>query len=284
MLEAEELAEFALSLRLMAKTIKLDRPFVDLVGTGGDGAGTVNLSTASALLTAACGVPVVKHGNRAATSKCGSADLMESFGANLHLDAKGIQQAVQKTQFAFCFAPDFHPMLASVKEERKKLGKPTQFNLVGPLINPAGLDHLLLGVYDERLVPILARALQILGTKRSLVFSNYGLDELTCIGPCKATLVTPDAMQPMSFDPDELGLTLCTLDDLKGGDAKENARIIRRALSGAKSPISDTLILNAAAALFLYGPVGTIEEGIKHARSTLQSGAALEILNRYCAS
>ncbi len=279
---AEEIVVFAQMLRGLAKTVSLDRPFVDIVGTGGDGAGTVNISTASALLAAASGVPVIKHGNRGATSACGTADLLEAFGAELNLEPAHIQELLQKTQFAFCFVLNFHPALKKLKSVKQGLSFPTLLNLIGPLIHPAGIDHLLLGVYSEDLVPTMARALQLLGTKRSLVFSNHGLDELSCIGPCKALLVTQDAIEPVQIDPEKLGLSLCTLQDLQGGPAEVNQKIISEALSGKESPISDTLILNAAAAIYLYGPPKSLFDAVAIARKTLQSGSALKLIEDYC--
>ncbi|MBS0625713.1 MAG: anthranilate phosphoribosyltransferase [Verrucomicrobia bacterium] len=269
---ADELVGLVEAMRKAAVKVALPFPTVDIVGTGGDRAGTVNISTGSALLAAACGVPVVKHGNRAVSSKSGSADVLEELGFDLHED---VLKSLAEKNFAFCFAPDYHPALKNVRGVRHSLKIPSAFNLLGPLLNPAGIEHLQLGVYSTKLVVLIAEALHRLGTRRSLVFHGHGLDELSCIGPVDALLVEEKGISPLRIDPAKLGLAPCTLEDLKGGSAQDNAEILRRALSGAPSRISDTLILNAAVAQFLYGSVSSLEEGVIKAREALAKGVAL---------
>jgi anthranilate phosphoribosyltransferase len=252
----DEILGLVRAMRSKMKKVYLDAPVLDIVGTGGDLAGTVNISTGSALMVAKCGVPVVKHGNRAVSSKCGSADVLEALGVDIH-------QPVGKENFSFCFAPDYHPIMKEMRALRKALKVPTAFNLIGPLLNPAGTDHLQIGVYNPELVPVIAEVLFKLGTKRSLVFSGHGIDELSCIGPTEAILVTEEGVEPLLIDPEQLGLHLCTLEELKGGDAKMNAEILRN----PPRAVFETLVLNAGVALFLYGKVETIAEGVQMVNS-----------------
>lgn len=170
--------------------VEFDAPVVDIVGTGGDGFNSVNISTAAALLTAACGVPVIKHGNRAVSSKCGSADVLEELGFLVNQSANVVIDNVKKTNFGFCYAPNFQPVLAKLRDIRCSLGIPTVFNLIGPLCNPANAQYLLLGVGNPDYVEIIAQVLCELGTKRSLVFNGHGLDELSCQGPIDTLLLT----------------------------------------------------------------------------------------------
>lgn len=258
----DEILGLVQAMRASMTKLVLDRPVLDIVGTGGDQAGTVNISTGSALLVASLGVPVVKHGNRAVSSKSGSADVLEALGIPIHLSPDELQKALRESGFGFCFAPDYHPMMKAVRPVRNALKIPTAFNLIGPLLNPAGTDYLQIGVYKKELVPVLAEVLFKLGTKRSLVYCGHGIDELSCIGPTEAILVTEKGMEKIEIDPEKMSLERCTLEDLKGGDAALNASLLKRPNRGLR----DTLILNAGVALFLYGPVQTIEEGVQMAK------------------
>lgn len=252
--------------------LPIDRPVLDIVGTGGDGAKTINISTGSALLAASCGILVVKHGNRAISSQCGSADVLEALGYPFHTTLEELQKSLRETNFAFCFAPDFHPALRSVRTIRKGLNMPTVFHLIGPLLNPAGIDHLMVGVYDPSLVDLVAEVLFRLVTKKSLVFHGHGIDELSCIGPTSAVLVTPHGKERIEIDPQNLGLKRCSIEDLRGKDARFNARVLRETLSGRENQVAGTLILNAGIGLFLYGAAQTIPEGIERARKRLCEG------------
>ncbi|HSX11393.1 MAG TPA: anthranilate phosphoribosyltransferase [Chlamydiales bacterium] len=272
----EEILGLVRAMRAQMKALHLDRPVLDIVGTGGDQAGTVNISTGSALLAARCGIPVVKHGNRAVSSQCGSADVLEAMGYDIHADA---QESLRRTGFAFCFAPDYHPAMKQVRPVRNALGMATAFNLIGPLLNPAGTDYMQIGVYKPELVQILAEVLFQLGTKRSLVYCGQGMDELSCIGPTEAILVTEQGLEPLYIDPEQLGLKKCTLEDLQGGDAKRNAELLRKPTTA----IRDTLILNAGVALFLYGPARSLEEGVQIAKRKCRRSLKEAIQQRPCA-
>jgi anthranilate phosphoribosyltransferase len=255
--------------------VAVDRPVLDIVGTGGDMAHTYNISTGSALLAARCGIPVIKHGNRSVSSQCGSADVLEAMGYPIHQTPEEVKQNLEDKGFGFCFAPDYHPMLATVKAVRTALKIPTIFNIIGPLLNPAGASHLQIGVYQKEKVPLLAEVLFRLKTKRSIVYSGHGIDELSCIGPTEALLVTEQGIEPFLIDPEKLGLRPCTLQDLKGGDACRNAKALQNPPKGLR----DTLILNAAVALFLYGAVTTLEEGVKVARGKIKTSLKEAIVN-----
>lgn len=272
----EELIGFVKATRDNEVKVNYDKPVLDIVGTGGDGANTINISTASGLLIAACGVPVIKHGTHAVTSKCGSADVLEALGYSIDGTAVDIIKNVELNNFAFCLAPNFHPILFKIRELRKKLGVPTLFNIIGPLLNPAHASHLLLGVYGEHLVDAVAGALFALGTKKSIVFSGIGTDELSCLGKTTGRLVTSNGIEEITIDPTELGLRTCSTKDLSGDDAAYNAKIITDTLSGIETGITDTLILNAAVALFIYGKVLTIKEGVNVARARLSLGNILK--------
>ena len=258
----DEILGLVRAMRAQMRPLQLDRPVLDIVGTGGDLAGTVNISTGSALMAARCGVPVLKHGNRSVSSQCGSADVLEAMNYPIHQTPQQIQASIQKTGFGFCFAPDYHPIMQKMSPIRNALKMPTVFNIIGPLLNPAGTEHLQIGVYKKELVPIIADVLFQLGTKRSIVYCGYNMDELSCIGPTDALLVTDKGCSPLRIDPKQLGLPLCTRQDLLGGDAKYNAQLLKNPPEGLKN----TLILNAAVALFLYGLARSIEEGVQIAK------------------
>jgi len=268
----DELLGLICAVRKRSRSLPLERSVLDIVGTGGDGAQTINISTGSALLAAACGIPIVKHGNRAVSSQCGSADVLEVLGYRFQTQLKELQESLEQTNFAFCFAPDFHPALQAVRSIRKGLNMPTVFHLIGPLLNPAGIDHLMVGVYDPALVDLMAEVLFRLGTKKSLVFHGHGMDELSCIGPSSAILVMRERKERIEIDPKKLGLKSCTIDDLRGKDAVFNAEVLREALSGKENQAADTLILNAGVALFLYGATQTIQEGIERAQKRIRKG------------
>lgn len=269
---ADELLGFHQALTESGRSLNLDYPFIDIVGTGGDKAGTLNISTGGSLLTAACGVPVIKHGNRAVSSQCGSADVLAELGFNLNLTDDEIAASVAERNFAFCFAPNFYPILRKLNEVRKKLATPTIFNLMGPLLNPAGREHVILGVYKAEYVAVIAEALFRLGTTKSLVFHGNGLDELSCLDTLQAKLVTRDSISDITLDLRELNLSQAELSDLAGGDRMYNAQILIRTLNGQTTGISDSLALNAGAALFVYGKVASLQDGVAMAKARLAEG------------
>ena len=269
---ADELLGFHQALTESGRSLTLDYPFIDIVGTGGDKAGTLNISTGGSLLTAACGVPVIKHGNHAVSSQCGSADVLAELGFNLNLTDDEIAQAVTEHNFAFCFAPNFYPILRKLNEVRKKLATPTIFNLMGPLLNPAGREHIILGVYKSEYVAVIAEALFRLGTTKSLVFHGNGLDELSCLDTLQAKLVTRDSISDITLDLRELNLSQAELSDLAGGDRMYNSQILIRTLNGQTTGITDSLALNAGAALFVYGKVASLKDGVAMAKARLVEG------------
>lgn len=270
---ADELLGFHKALVESGRSLLLDKPFVDIVGTGGDKAGTLNISTGGSLLAAACGVPVVKHGNRAVSSKCGSADVLAELGFSLNLTDSEIAKTIDQHNFAFCFAPNFYPILRKLNDVRKKLATPTIFNLMGPLLNPAGREHIILGVYQDKYVPVIAETLFRLGTTKSLVFHGNGLDELSCLDTLQAKLVTNESINDITLNLRELGLSQAELSDLAGGDRMYNAQMLIKTLNDReKTGISDSLALNAGAALYVYGKAASLIDGVKKAQQRLAEG------------
>jgi anthranilate phosphoribosyltransferase len=257
---------------------------LDIVGTGGDGAGTLNISSAAAILAASCGVPVVKHGGRAVSSRCGSVDAMEALGVSLATDPAMVEVQLEEKAFAFCLAPAFHPLLRDVAPLRRKLGVRTLFNRMGPLLNPAGAGALVLGVGKRSDLEVIAQSLTELGCDAAYVFHCCGTDELSPLGVAEGFLLREGAMQPMDVDPGKLGFSSCRLAQLKGGDAAENAKAIEELfVSPSETAFADAIIMNAGMGLFIYGAVATLEEGIEAAREGLYSGkAALQLQRIRC--
>lgn len=270
--KGETLGEVVAAVRAMrARSIRVsvptDAPLLDTCGTGGDGLGTFNVSTATAFVAAAAGVRVAKHGNRAASGKVGAADVLEALGARIDLSAERAREALETVGFTFLFAPSFHPALARLAGPRRELGFRTLFNLLGPLCNPAGADHQLLGVCDGERMRTIADALLTLGTRRALVVHGHdGADELTTTGPAEALEVRDGAIRGYAVDPLALGLAPASRADLAGGDREHSARIVRDVLSGASGPAADTVALNAGAALYVAGAAATIEAGVERAQ------------------
>lgn len=259
----------------------VDFPVLDIVGTGGDGFDTINISTGSAILAAACGVKVAKQGNRSASSLCGSADVLEKLGITLEVPMEISYKTLNELGIAFLYAPYFHPALKNLSAIRKELGVRTTFNLIGPLLNPAKPSYQMIGVFDDKLLPKLAGMLHRIKTKHSLVFHGCGLDELSCVGPSNVFEVTSEGIKSFTLDPQKYGFSLCHVDDLRGGNAEVNAKILVNVFEGQKGPIADTLILNCGVALWLCGKVSEIGEGIALARENLQKGSAIKLLNQW---
>jgi anthranilate phosphoribosyltransferase len=274
----EELAGFASAMR--ERVVPVDAPggTIDVVGTGGDGSGTFNISTTAALIVAACGVPVAKHGNRAITSKSGSADVLDALGIRVDHDAESAGRAIRELGFAFLFAPAFHPAMRHAGPTRREIGVRTAFNLLGPLTNPAGATRALIGVGDEAAAPKIAEVLRLLGTERSLVVHGAGVDELPLDGSGVVYDVTPDGITRSEVDPETVGLRRVKTASLSGSDPRANAALVEGVLRGEPGARRDVVLLNAGAALVAAGVVSTIEEGIDRASLTVDAGLAAELL------
>ena len=258
---------------------------IDTSGTGGDASGTFNISTATALVTAGAGVRVAKHGNRSISSKCGSADVVEALGIDIQLSPERAAQCLREVGICFLYAPNLHPAMKQVQAVRRELRMRTMFNLLGPLINPARVSWQVVGVYSLDLVEKLAEALSMLGLHRALVVHGLdGLDEITITGTTRVAEAREGSVRSYEVEPEEFGMARATLQDISGGDATENAAIIRAVLSGEKSPRRDVVLLNAAAALVAAGRADHIAEAVPIAAESIDSGAAagkLEALARF---
>jgi anthranilate phosphoribosyltransferase len=256
-----------------------EESLVDTSGTGGDASGTFNISTATALVTAGAGVRVAKHGNRSISSKCGSADVVEALGINIQLSPERAAQCLREVGICFLFAPNLHPAMKQVQGVRRELRMRTMFNLLGPLTNPARASGQVVGVYSLDLVEKLAEALSMLGLHRALVVHGLdGLDEITITGTTRVAEAREGSVRSYEVEPEEFGMSRATLQEIAGGDAAENAAIIRAVLGGEKSPRRDVVLLNAAAALVAAGRAGRIGDAIPLAVQSIESGTAAEKL------
>ena len=252
-----------------------DDSLIDTSGTGGDASGTFNISTATALVTAGAGVRVAKHGNRSISSKCGSADVVEALGLNIQLSPERSAQCLREVGICFLYAPNLHPAMKQVQGVRRELRMRTMFNLLGPLTNPARASGQVVGVYSIELVEKLAEALSMLGLKRALVVHGLdGLDEITITGVTRIAEARAGSVRSYEVEPEEFGMKRATLPDIAGGDANENAEIIRGVLKGEKSPRRDVVLLNAAAALVAAGKADHIAQAVPLAEKSIDSGAA----------
>jgi len=258
---------------------------VDLVGTGGDRLASINVTTLAAFITAGSGVPVCKHGNRAASSSVGTADVLEALGVAIEIGPEGVARCVSDAGMGFCFAQRFHPAMRFVGPVRKELGVPTVFNFLGPLTNPARTRHQLVGVSDAAMAPIMAGVLGATGSRHAMiVHADDGLDELSVTAPSSVLEIRGDGagefeVRDWRIDPAALGFAPATMDDLRGGDAAYNARIIRTVLGGEQGARRDIGILNAAAALVVAGRVDDLESGLGVAAESIDSGRALGVLD-----
>lgn len=267
---------------MRARATKLSRrfdPVFDTCGTGGDRAHTFNVSTVAALVLAACGVRVAKHGNRSVSSRCGSADLFEALGVNIAAPPEVVERCLEEAGMAFFFAPTFHPSMRHAAPTRRELGVRTAFNLLGPLTNPAGATRQLVGVPRPELTELVARALALLGTERAwVVHGADGLDEISTTGYTKVSECRDGAVNTFYVHPSDFGVPKAAPADLKGGEAADNAVIARAVLAGDRGAPRDIVLLNAAASLLIAGTVGAISEGLALAAQAIDSGAANEAL------
>jgi anthranilate phosphoribosyltransferase len=276
----DEVVGFARTMRARAVPLTA-RGAVDTCGTGGDGAGTFNISTVASLVVAACGVPVAKHGNRSASGSCGSADLLEALGLRIDAPPPVVQRSLDEAGWAFLFAPGFHAATRHAVGPRKELGVRTAFNLLGPLTNPALPEAQVVGVPRPELTGFIARCLQRLGVRRAWVVHGAGLDELSLCGPTTVTAFD-EGGGPRTFtvSAEDAGLAPCAPEALRGGDAAASATIAEGVLKGARGPRRDVVVLNAAAALLVAGRVPGLKEGAEEAASALDKGTPARLLDR----
>jgi len=277
-----EVAGAAAAMRRQMTPIRTHRAgLIDTCGTGGDASGTFNISTAAALVTAAAGVPVAKHGNRRVTSRSGSADVLAALGVNVDADVPCVERCLDELGICFCFAPRLHTSMKHVAAVRQKLGTPTIFNLLGPLVNPAAAPFQLLGVGRQELRPLLAEALNILGTERALVICGEdGLDEVTLAGTTRVSEVREGVVHEFTWRPEDFGLQTAGLESMKISGPEESATLIRAILAGQPGPPRDIVVLNAAAALWTAGKHASPGECAALAAAAIDSGAARELLAR----
>jgi len=275
-----ELVGFARAMR--EHSVKISRPageVCDTCGTGGDRAGTFNISSAAAIVVAACGAKVAKHGNRSVSSRCGSADVFEQLGVNLAASPAVVERALHSGNIAFFCAPTFHPSMKHAGPTRREMGVRTAFNLLGPLTNPAGATRQVVGVPRADLTDLLARSLRLLGSTRAwVVHGADGIDEISTTGHTKVSECRDGSVHTFYIHPSEFGIRKATLAELLGGDAAENAAIVRRVLEGQSGAPRDAVVLNAGAALFVANRVESVREGINVAMTAIDSGGALATL------
>ncbi|MET8857167.1 MULTISPECIES: anthranilate phosphoribosyltransferase [unclassified Streptomyces] len=285
----QEIAGLVRAMYAHANVIEVPGHTVDIVGTGGDGAKTVNISTMSSIVVAGTGAKVVKHGNRAASSASGSSDVLEKLGVNLQLPVKRVAEVAEEAGITFCFAVKFHPALRHVAAARGQLGIRTTFNVLGPLTNPARVKAQAVGVADARMAPIVAGVFAERGNS-SLVFrGDDGLDELTTTGGSHVWVVRDGKVTEERFDPRDVGLDIVPVEALRGADASYNAEVARRLLDGEKGPVRDAVLLNSAAALVALSPTGApladqLRAGMEKAAEAIDSGAAKRTLERWVAA
>jgi anthranilate phosphoribosyltransferase len=275
----EEITGAAKVMREKAKTIKAPDYTIDTCGTGGDISHTFNISTTSALIVAACGIPVAKHGNRSVSSHCGSADVLEALGVKIDLEPEKVQRCLEATGFGFMFAPLFHPAMKYAIGPRREMGIRTVFNILGPLTNPAGAKRQVLGVFNDALTEPLAKVLANLGaTHAFIVHGEDGLDEITNTDKTKITELKDQRIDTYFITPEDLGFTRAKKEDLLGGTAEENAQITIDILKGKKGPKRDITLMNAAVALIAGDMAKSLSEAVKKASEAIDSGAAFKKL------
>jgi anthranilate phosphoribosyltransferase len=280
----DEIAGMARVMREHSLHVQVDGPLLDTCGTGGDGRGTFNVSTAAAFVAAGAGVRVAKHGNRAMTSACGSADILEALGAKIDLGPKQVAECIQKTGFGFMFAQTFHPAMKHAGPTRREIGVRTVFNILGPLTNPAGAQYQLLGVARRELAEKMAGALARLGSRHALVvYGHDGADELSLAGPSTIHEIRDGESREYTVSPEDVGLPIAPAEAIRGGTPAENAKALETVLTGEKGALRDVVVLNAGAALVAADAAHDLNEGVRAAQESIDSGAAKERLFAYVA-
>lgn len=257
---------------------------VDTCGTGGDGTHTFNVSTTTAFVVAGAGVKVAKHGNRSVSSQCGSADVLESLGVNLDVSPERVEECIKEIGIGFLYAPKLHSAMKYAIGPRREIGIRSVFNVLGPLTNPAGANVQVLGVYEPRLTSVLAQVLQRLGSRSALVvFGEGSFDEISIVGPTQVSELRDGAVRDYRIEPEDFGMSRASAFDIKGGDAKRNAAIVREILHGQQGPKRDIVLLNAGAALYAANKAPSIDEGIKMAAESVDTGMAAQKLEQLIA-
>ncbi|HPP57558.1 MAG TPA: anthranilate phosphoribosyltransferase [Candidatus Hydrogenedens sp.] len=278
----EELAGLAMAMRRFAMPVSVSRtPVIDTCGTGGDRKGTFNISTTTALVCAGAGVNVAKHGNRSATSACGSADVLECLGVVIDLPSEKVAICIDEIGIGFLFARRFHPAMKFVAKIRSELPFPTVFNLLGPLCNPVKLDGQIIGIFSKDLLEPVSKALQMLGIKRGfVVWGIDGIDEVNIAGETEVYEITPDSIKYYQITPEEFGFRRYNLDEIKGGNVGVNAEIVRNVLTGEKSPYRDAVLLNSIPAIIASGMTSDWKTALEMSEQSIDSGKAFEKLQQ----
>ena len=273
----DEITGFVETMRSKATKVETGlKGLLDTCGTGGDGGRTFNISTAASIIAAAGGVPVAKHGNRAMSSKSGSADVLEALGVNISLNPEQAAECLREVGICFMFSQLYHQSMKHAAAPRKELGFRTFFNILGPLTNPAGADIQLMGVYDRDKTEFIARVMRELGLKRALVVSSYeGLDEISICSPTQVTELNEGEIRTYTVTAGDLGLAECGIEEIAGGKAEENAQILRNIYAGQKGPKRDIVLANAAACFYVAGRCSSLREGVQYAEEIIDSGKAL---------
>jgi anthranilate phosphoribosyltransferase len=284
---AQEIGALVSQMYRYCSPISISERAVDTVGTGGDGANTINISTTAAIIAAAAGVKVIKHGNRAATSKSGSADLLESLGVTIDLEGKGVETTFDQLGIGFCFAPVFHPSMRFAANARKQLGVPTVFNILGPLANPASPKAAAIGVSNEKMMPVMAKVLLEKGVDGFVFRGDDGIDEITLASTTTISTLSYDKISTETIDPTEFGISRSPISDLRGGDSSHNASITMAIFEGEIGAPRDAVLLNAAAAIAAYEGRSDItvkeriELGLARATEAVDSGAAKKLVKQW---
>ncbi|MDY0293802.1 MAG: anthranilate phosphoribosyltransferase [Candidatus Methanomethylophilaceae archaeon] len=278
----DEITAFAVSMRSHGVKLPGMTEAVEIVGTGGDRSGSFNISTASSFVVSAAGAPVAKHGNRAANSRCGAADVLEALGADITIGPGKSARILEEIGICFMFAQDYHAAMRHVAPVRRELGIRTVFNILGPLTNPAAARMQLMGVYDGSLLEPLARVMSNLGVEKGMtVHGADGLDEISVCAPTSVCEIRNGTIMDYTIEPEKLGIRLCSEGDIAGGGPEENARIIREVLGGERGPRRDIVLLNSAAALYIADRCGSVSGGLTLAAAAIDSGRASERLERF---